>query len=149
MLRLSKMTDYAVVVMGRLASRPETRQSAAEVAEATGLPGATVGQVLKALGAAGLVHGARGANGGYVLARRPQDITVAEIVTALDGPVAITDCVEGVHDPCAMSPSCLLQGSWNAVNAAIETALAQVTLADMLAPLYRFAPPPEAQEART
>lgn len=148
MLRLSKMTDYAVVVMGRLASRPDERQSAADVAEATGLPGATVGQVLKALGAGGLVSGARGAHGGYVLARPPQAISVAEIVTALDGPVAITACVEGADDPCAVSSMCMLKGSWDAVNLAIEDALTSVTLADMLAPMFAFDEPVRTREAR-
>lgn len=150
MLRLSKMTDYAVVVMGRLASRPGERQSAAEIAEATGLPGATVGQVLKALGAGGLVNGSRGAHGGYVLARPPADISVAEIVTALDGPVAITACVEGADDPCSVSSMCLLKGSWDAVNDSIENALNSVTLADMLAPMFAFEDkiPAKIEEAR-
>lgn len=148
MLRLSKMTDYAVVVMGRLASRPGERQSAAEIAEATGLPSATVGQVLKALSAGDLASGARGAHGGYMLTKGPADISVAEIVVALDGPVAITACVEGADDPCAMETSCLLKGSWDTVNVAIEAALADVTLEDMLAPLFRFTPTAEANEAR-
>lgn len=148
MLRLSKMTDYAVVVMGRLASRPDERQSAAGIAEATGLPAATVGQVLKALGAGGLVSSARGAQGGYTLTKGPQEISVAEIVVALDGPVAITACVDGADDPCSMERSCLLKGSWDAVNIAIEAALADVTLEDMLAPLFQFTPAHEANEAR-
>jgi len=148
MLRLSKMTDYAVVVMGRLASRPDERQSAAEIADATGLPSATVGQVLKALGSGGLVNGARGAHGGYVLARRPAAISVAEIVIALDGPVAITACVDGADDPCTIESMCLLKGSWDAVNGAIKDALNGVTLADMLAPMYRFHPAPNTEEAR-
>ena len=139
MLRLSKMTDYAVVVMGRLASRPDDRQSASEIAEATGLPAATVGQVLKALGGSGLVTSTRGAFGGYVLARTPDEISVAEIVTALDGPVAITACVDGAdEDPCAMESVCMLRGSWDAVNHAIEDALTGVTLADMLRPMFDF-----------
>jgi FeS assembly SUF system regulator len=148
MLRLSKMTDYAVVVMGRLASRPDLRQSAADVAEATGLPAATVGQVLKALGGGGLVKGARGAHGGYMLARGPRDISVAEIVTALDGPVAITACVEGADDPCTVESMCMLKGSWDAVNDAIESALMSVSLEDMLKPMFQFDPLPTTGEAR-
>lgn len=147
MLRLSKMTDYGVVVMGRLASRPDERQSAADVATGTGLPQATVGQVLKALGAGGLVFGARGAQGGYLLSRPPSDISVAEIVTVLDGPVAITACVDGADDPCSVESMCLLKGSWNAVNVAIEDALKRVTLADMLAPLFQFDQPVSAPVA--
>lgn len=147
MLRLSKMTDYAVVVMGRLASRPGERQSAADVAVATGLTAATVGQALKALGAAGLVNATRGAHGGYVLAREPSEISVAEIVTALDGPVAITACIEGSEDPCVVESMCMLKSGWDAVNGAIETALANVTLADMLSPMFQFdTPVAEAKE---
>ena len=138
MLRLSKMTDYAVVVMGRLASRPDERQTAAQVAAATGLTSATVGQALKALGTSGLVTATRGAHGGYTLARSPDEISVVEIVTALDGPVAITACIEGSDDPCAVESICLLKSGWDAVNDAIETALSNVTLADMLAPLFQF-----------
>ena len=141
MLRLSKMTDYAVVVMGHLASRPDERQTAAEVAVATGLPSATGGQALTALGTGGLVTANRGAHGGYRLARRPDQISVAEIVTALDGPVAITACIEGGDDPCAVESMCLLKSGWDAVNDAIETALTNVTLADMLAPLFQFNSP--------
>ena len=114
----------------------------------TGLPPATVGQVLKALGAGGLVSGARGAQGGYVLSRTPAEISVAEIVTALDGPVAITACVEGADDPCTVESVCLLRGSWDAVNDAIETALSNVSLADMLAPLFNFKVQPTATEQR-
>jgi FeS assembly SUF system regulator len=138
MLRLSKMTDYAVVVMGQLASRPDCRQSAASIAEKTGLPTATVGQVLKALSISNLVDGTRGAYGGYLLSRSPSAISVAEIVVAMDGPVAITACVDGADDPCNVQAGCLLRGSWDAVNSAIEGALKGVTLEDMLAPLFRF-----------
>ena len=107
-----------------------------------------MGQVLKALATGGLVSGTRGAQGGYLLSRRPEAISVAEIVVALDGPVAITACVEGADDPCSVEATCLLKGSWDAVNIAIEDALKQVTLADMLAPLFQFNPPPtELREA--
>lgn len=141
MLRLSKMTDYAVVVMGQLASRPDHRQSATSIAEKTGIPQATVGQVLKSLSIAELVDGARGAQGGYILCHPASKISVAEIVVAMDGPVAITACVDGADDPCSVQAGCLLRGSWDAVNVAIEDALKNVTLEEMLAPLFRFSSP--------
>ncbi|MEL0091226.1 MAG: Rrf2 family transcriptional regulator, partial [Rhodospirillales bacterium] len=87
------MPDYAVVVMGQLASRPDHRQSATSIAEKTGIPQATVGQVLKSLSIAELVDGTRGAQGGYILCHPASKISVAEIVVAMDGPVAITACV--------------------------------------------------------
>ena len=136
MLRLSRMNDYAVVVLGQLASRPERPRSASEVAEATGLAASTVSQVLKALAHAGLVASVRGAHGGYTAHRAPEDISVAEIVLAVDGPVALTACVDG--GDCAIEATCLLRGSWDRINNAVRDALEAVTLADMLAPMRDF-----------
>jgi len=136
MLRLSRMNDYAVVVLGHLASRPGRTLSAGEVADATGLAAPTVSQVLKALSHAGLVVSARGAHGGYSAERPAEAISVADIVLAVDGPVALTACVDG--GDCAIEATCLLRGSWDRINAAVRDALAAVTLADMLAPMRDF-----------
>ncbi|MCY3980939.1 MAG: SUF system Fe-S cluster assembly regulator [Alphaproteobacteria bacterium] len=136
MLRLSRMNDYAVVVLGQLASQPERPRSASELAEATGLAASTVSQVLKALAHAGLAASVRGAHGGYTADRPPGDISVAEIVLAVDGPVALTACVDG--GDCAIEATCLLRGSWDRINNAVRGALEAVTLADMLAPMQDF-----------
>lgn len=144
MLRLGKMTDYGVVVMGRMPASPDRLATAPEIAEATGLPVTTVSQVLKTLVAGGLAVSQRGAQGGYRLAREADDITVAEIVSAFEGPVALTACVDGAADTCGVESVCLLRGSWDKVNTAVRTALTTVTLADMLAPMHAFtgfAPP--------
>ena len=134
MLRLSKMNDYAVVVLGHMAAR-DGLVAAPDVAEATGLPASTVSQVLKKLAHAGLVVSHRGAHGGYALGRPAAAISVADLVEALEGPVALTACVEGADGECEVETLCPMRGSWNRVNAAIRTALEGVTLADMLAPL--------------
>ena len=133
MLRLSKMNDYAVVVLGHMAARAGLA-TAPEVAEATGLPAATVSQVLKKLAHAGLVVSQRGAHGGYSLGRTPAEISVADLVEALEGPVALTACVDGAEGGCGVETSCPMRGSWDRVNGAIRAALESVTLADMLAP---------------
>lgn len=138
MFRLSKMTDYGVVVLGQLAGHRNRLLSAPEIAEATGLPGATVSQVLKTLGAAGLVTPHRGARGGYELARAPEAVTVRELVVAFEGPLAVTACVEGAEENCAVEPLCLLAGGWEQVNSAIRAALDSVTLADILRPITHF-----------
>ncbi len=138
MFRMSKMTDYGVVVLGLLAGKRERLVSAPEIAEGTGLPGATVSQVLKTLGAAGLVASHRGARGGYELAREPDQVTVRELVVAFEGPLAVTACVEGAEESCAVEPLCLLAGGWEQVNSAIRTALDSVTLADLLRPITHF-----------
>ena len=92
MLRISKLTDYGTVVLAHLAANPATVCSAADVAGATGIAPPTVSKLLKSLARAGLVSSTRGANGGYRLSRGPQDISAADIIDALDGPVSITEC---------------------------------------------------------
>ena len=136
MLRLSKMNDYAVVVLGHMASRPGL-VAAPEIADGTGLPASTVSQVLKKLAHAGLVVSHRGAHGGYSLGRPAAAISVADLVAALEGPVALTACVDAADGECEVETLCPLRGSWNRVNAAIRAALESVTLADMLAPLHQ------------
>ena len=141
MLRLSKMNDYAVVVLGHMAARPGL-VAAPDIAEATGLPASTVSQVLKKLAHARLVVSHRGAHGGYALGRPAGEISVADLVAALEGPVALTACVDGADGECEVETLCPMRGSWSRVNAAIRAALEGVTLADMLAPLHgadRFA----------
>ncbi len=138
MFRLSKMTDYGVVVLGQLAGQRGRLLSAPDVAEATGLPSATVSQVLKTLAGAGIVVSHRGARGGYEMARAPEAVTVRELVVAFEGPLAVTACVEGAEDNCAVESLCLLAGGWEQVNTAIRTALDSVTLADVLRPITHF-----------
>ncbi len=138
MFRLGKMTDYGVVVLGQLAGQHGRTLSAPEIADATGLAGSTVSQVLKTLAAAGIVTSRRGARGGYHLARAPETVTVRELVVAFEGPLAVTACVEGATDNCAVESLCLLAGGWEQVNTAIRTALDSVTLADLLHPIIHF-----------
>lgn len=149
MLRLSKMNDYAVVVLGHMTLRPGAVLTAPDVAEQVGLPASTVSQVLKRLAHAGLVASHRGAHGGYSLGRSPSDISVADLVEALEGPVALTACVDGAEGNCGVEAVCPMRGGWDRVNAAIRAALESVTLADMVTPYARSArgaiPPAEAR----
>jgi len=141
MFRLSRMTDYGVVVLGQLVGQHGRLLNAPEITEGTGLPGATVSQVLKTLAAAGVVTSHRGARGGYELTRAPEEITVRELVVAFEGPLAVTACVEGATDNCAVESLCLLAGGWEQVNTAIRVALDSVTLADLLRPITHFGRP--------
>lgn len=134
MLKLGRMTDYAVVALSRLAQEsPGTVMTAPRLAMFTGLPEPTVAKLLKGLTHHGLVTAQRGAAGGYSLARRPETITMAEVVTALEGPIALIACVEGSEDDCHLRGNCPVQGRWEPVNAALRQALAAVTLADLTA----------------
>jgi len=133
-LKLSRLTDYAVVVLARMGTAPEARQSAPDLAGRTGLAEPTVAKVLKILSGSGLVVGLRGARGGYVLARPLADISLTEVVTAFDGPIALTACVDGATGCCDTGGSCGMRGRWDPVNAAIRNALSGITIADLAAP---------------
>lgn len=143
-LKLSRLTDYAVVVLARMGTAPEARRSAPDLAARTGLAEPTVAKVLKILAASGLVVGSRGARGGYVLARPLSGITLSEVITAFDGPIALTACVEGATGACEAEGQCPVRGRWDPVNRAIRDALAGITVADLAGPpMYDFIPAAE------
>ena len=130
MFKLSKLTDYAVVVLVRL-SEMDGVQTSPGVAQATGVPEPTVAKVLKALAASGLVVSQRGARGGYRLMQPLARIAVSDVIVAIDGPIAMTACVEGSGGSCEASCSCPVRGRWDAVNDAVRDALSGISLADM------------------
>ena len=132
MLRLSKLTDYAVVVLVRLDSGAEV-QTSPGIAVSTGIPEPTVAKVLKTLAGAALVISQRGARGGYRLARPLEDIQVAEVIAAMDGPIALAACVDGSSTECEALALCPVRGRWDPVNEAIQRALSAISLADMRA----------------
>ena len=132
MLRLNKLTDYAVVVLTQMAAQPDRRVNTGALAAAIGLPETTVAKILKDMAKSGLVQSTRGAAGGYLLARPTREITVRAVIEAIDGPIAITDCVEGVTSACSAAAQCPVKGNWTKVNSAIIQALDAVTLADMM-----------------
>ena len=138
MLRLSRLTDYAVVVLVRLAE-DGTVQTAGALAATTTIPEPTVAKVLKLLAVAGLVASRRGAHGGYVPARALSSIAIAEVITAIDGPIALTACVEGSGQECGSGRFCPVRGRWDRVNDAIHEALGAITLDQMREPVF-FAP---------
>jgi FeS assembly SUF system regulator len=127
MLRMGKLTDYATVVLASLAHEPDHTQAAAELAERTRLSRPTVSKVLKGLQRAGLVLSSRGSQGGYRLARGPEQITAAQILDVFEGPIAITEC-SGASSQCGIERQCRVGGAWRRVNAAIRRALEEVTL---------------------
>ena len=127
MLRMGKMTDYATVVLASLAHEPACARAAADLADRTRLSRPTVSKVLKGLQRAGMVISSRGAQGGYRLARRPDQITAAQILDVFEGPIAITEC-SGASSQCGIERQCKVGGAWQRVNAAIRRALEDVTL---------------------
>lgn len=138
MLRISKLTDYATVILAALCERHADLQSAAEVAERTriGLP--TVSKLLKEMQRAGLVASVRGARGGYQLARPADAISAAEIIDAVEGPVALTECASHVNH-CDIESTCRVGHAWQRVNDGIRQSLEDVKLTQLLQdePLFR------------
>ena len=134
MLRVTKLTDYASVVMTVLATRPDEVLSATELAEAAGLEPPTVSKLLKPLAQAGLVEGLRGVRGGYRLTRPATEISLIEIVEAMEGPLAITECSHD-HSQCGIAEQCGVRSNWRLINDVLAEALRGVTLAQMLHPL--------------
>lgn len=133
-MRLSSMADYAVVTM-RAAARHcgGSRTSATELAGETGIPLPTTQKLVSLLSRAGLINSTRGAGGGIQLARPAAAITLADIIEAVEGPIALTACVEqGKHD-CSLEESCCVKPHWSTVNEAVRNALSGVSLAKLAA----------------
>jgi len=130
MLRISKLTDYATLLLARLAQVPEACVPASQLAEATGLEVPTVSKVLKTLAKSDLVDSVRGVNGGYRLSRAPERISVAAVVRAMEGPIALTECA---LEPglCSHEVNCQLRGNWQRIGQAVEEALEGLSLPDL------------------
>ena len=140
MLRMSKLTDYGTLVLAQLAANRETLSSAHQVARATSLAKPTASKLLKALVQAGLVVSARGAQGGYALARPAHEITAAQVIDALEGPVAITEC-SSAESVCDLESICRVGHAWQKINLSIRHALTEVSLADLQVRREPLTPP--------
>jgi len=128
------MTDYAVVLATHLAAA-EGPQAARDLAVQTQIPEPTASKVLKTLARAGVVMSQRGAKGGYALARSPQHIGVNEVIEAIEGPIAVTECSDETTDSlCEYETNCGVRANWQRINVAVHNALSEITLADMAFP---------------
>ena len=134
MIRLSRISDYGIVLMAHLAGFEDDQpHNAREVASAAGLPQPVVSKILKGLAREGLLLSHRGAKGGYSLARPPTEITADEMIQALERPIGLTECA--VHPgECAQESSCGVREPWQRINAVVRSALTGVTLADLAQP---------------
>lgn len=131
-MRLSSLADYAVVLMAAAARHGAgARLSATALSIETGVPLPTAQKLVGRLSIAGLVTTQRGAAGGFVLAREPQSVSLAEIVEAVDGPIALTACVEDGRHDCALEGNCKVRPHWAVVNGAVRDAFAGVSLASL------------------
>jgi FeS assembly SUF system regulator len=133
MLRLSKLTDYATVILSFMAKDKAQVRAAMEIAAVTGIALPTVSKILKLLVNANVLISTRGAKGGYALARTPEEISVATVISALEGPIALTECSIS-QQGCEQASGCDIRGNWNLINQTIFNALESVSLADLTRP---------------
>lgn len=134
MLRISKLTDYALLIMSQMAKTPSSVLSAAQIAQALRLNAPTVSKILKMLSEKQLVSSIRGSIGGYHLARAPDLITVADIISAMENKLALTECTQTINH-CALDSVCTMKENWGKINTMIHALLGSFTLQDMLNPL--------------
>ncbi len=136
MVRLGKLTDYGLVLMTCLArGRGETLRTARDLARESRLPVSTVSKLLKQLLQSGLLTSHRGTKGGYVLARAPRQISVVEIISAIEGPMALTECSTDVTGLCSLERRCPIKSNQQIINQAVRGVLDKITLSDLIEPL--------------
>ena len=131
MLRMSKLADYAALMLATMAEHPQAHRTAAELAEETGISPPTVSKLLKTLAHAGLVVSRRGARGGYSLARAPGEISAVDVIEAIEGPLAVTECTLATG-LCELETTCQLSSQWQHLSVAVRRALAEITLEDLI-----------------
>ena len=134
MLRITKQADYGIVLLGQFARlEPGGMLSAKDLASETGIPQPMVGKILKQLVREGLLGSQRGVNGGYQLTRRPEDMSLVEIIECLEGPIAVTACCDVVDaGSCQIQTSCRTRVNWRRISDRIHAMLSETTLADMI-----------------
>lgn len=135
MLRIGKLTDYAMLILSQMAKDPHSVMSAAFLAETVHLSAPTVSKILKMLSDGQLVTSVRGADGGYRLAMPAQQITVADVIEAMEGDLAMTECCEN-QGLCAIDSVCGMRENWRKINAMVRALLAKFTILDMTGPLF-------------
>jgi len=135
MIRLSRLADYAIVIMTPMSGADAPLYSAQNLADRTSLSVPTVSKILKILLRAKLLTSSRGSRGGYRIARPADEITMTDIIEAVDGPIALTDCVTDDDEPCAIQSCCPTQQAWSQINRTIRESLNDLSLADITRPL--------------
>ncbi|TNE64402.1 MAG: SUF system Fe-S cluster assembly regulator [Alphaproteobacteria bacterium] len=132
MIRLTNLADYAVVLMCEM-SHADSRLSAQDLAAATGIPVPTVAKILNALGRVGLLVSHRGLKGGFALAKSPDEISMVDIIEAIDGPISLTHCAETGTSDCSLDDICQMRPRWRIINGAVRSALEDVRLSALVA----------------
>lgn len=142
MLRMTRQADYAIVLLSYFAHHRNVGYAASNLAGKVHLPLPIVSKILKALAREGLIESQRGVHGGYRLTRSPDQISVAEIITAIEGPIAITECTTESPVQCDLAAMCAVRANWQTINRVVLSALQGVSLAQMAKPVFLSTPVP-------
>ncbi len=134
MIRLTNLADYGIVLISHMAKSPKELHSAGCLAGETGIPVPTVSKILGALSRGGLLTSHRGLKGGFYLSRETREITIADIIEAIDGPIAMTNCIEDAPGDCCYESWCVMKPHWQVINDAVRKGLAGITLDEISAP---------------
>lgn len=134
MLRLTNLADYGVLLMGEISKNTEVRHSAQELSKSTSMPVPTVSKILNILSKHGLLTSFRGLKGGFILSRPAEDISLADIIAAIDGPIALTHCAEEDPDNCDYQDICTMRPHWVIINETVKAALKNVSLKKVTGP---------------
>ena len=132
-MKINKLTDYSIVILANLVAKDENAMhTAKELSEFSGIPLPTVTRILKILSNKGILDSQRGAQGGYELTKNSADISVAEVIEAMEGPIALTECASD-DCGCALEPNCAVGKPWQKINKAVNDVLQNISLSDMSA----------------
>lgn len=131
MIRLTNLADYAVVLMSHFVTEEAVLMNAGCLSEKTGIPAPTVAKIMGAMARSGLLESQRGIKGGFLLLKDPSEISIADIIEAVEGPIALTNCLDESNTDCGIEPLCHLRPHWQAVNDAVRMALSRIMLADI------------------
>ena len=130
-MKINKLTDYSIVILANLVAKDENAMhTAKELSEFSGIPLPTVTRILKILSNKRILDSQRGAQGGYELTKNSTDISVAEVIEAMEGPIALTECASDDCE-CAFEPSCVVGKPWQKINKAVNDVLRNISLSDM------------------
>lgn len=136
MVKLGRLTDYGLLLLTCIARTPgASLRAARDLAAETGLPLPTVSRLLQELLKSGLLHSQRGTKGGYTLARKPAEISIVDVVAALEGPIALTECSTEVDGMCDLEPSCPIKSNQRVISQAVRGVLETITIADLVQPM--------------
>lgn len=148
MIKLSNLADYAVVLMSNIAARPDDNHTAFKLNAETKVPLPTVSKILGKMAKAGLLISHRGIGGGFSMNPQRTDISVADIIEAVDGPVQLTNCLSNEETSCDYELVCLTRSKWDKINKAVYEALNNVRLSEMIQKPLDFFPAPDEDQLR-